>query len=47
MATEAVTELNVLARGNPLFLRENNDLMANFFSKVQNSTKASALFASS
>jgi len=44
MATEAVTELNVLAQGNPLFLRENNDKIANLFSKVQNSTEA--LFAS-
>jgi len=25
MVTEAVTELNVLALGNPLFLGENND----------------------
>jgi len=27
MATEAVTELNVLAQSNPLFLKENNGLL--------------------
>jgi len=31
MATEAVTELNVLTQGNTLFLRENNDWIADFF----------------
>jgi len=34
MATEAVTELNVLARSNPLFSGENNDWILDFFFKI-------------
>jgi len=45
MATVAVTELNVLAQGNLLFLREYNDEIANFFFKSPKSTEVSALFA--